>query len=528
MRIFHCLRRSAALILPALLGLGMASPSALAATTQAANLVLISTADLEEAPYGIRGDLMLASDGNIYLASSAGGQGAGSIARIEPNGTVSVLHAFQEAAEGAFSYGKLLQASDGALYGTAFLGGDNSGGVVFRVTLGGEYSVVHDFGTSKTDAGLPYTGVVQAADGYLYGTTLRGGANDKGTVYRLNLAGGDFSILHSFAGSDGENPEGQLVVGNDGLLYGTTLQGGSSNRGVIYRITTGGAFETLYSFPGLRAFTNGLATNETGANPRAGLMLSADGNFYGTAYQGGDVGYGTLYRMTPDGTVSVVHHFGGPSFDAGFPLAAVVQDADGNFYGTSERGGYLDRGAAWRFSPTGGLTLLHGFSGSNLDGAQLYAGLVLANGSLYGATYTDQLLGRGNLFRLELGTGGTLPVQISVSESEIVRGSSVQVTWNGASASGECTKAGIWTGTAAAAGTESITPASAGIYTYGLRCEDANGVSHYGWVALVVNAPPLEPVDGGGGAGAASWLLLLLMAALLTRKLTKETASTCP
>lgn len=527
MRISHYLRRSAALILPALLGLGAVSPHAGAATTQTANLVLISLADLEEAPYGIRGDLMLANDGNIYLASSSGGNGAGSIARVEPDGTVTVLHAFEDASEGAFSYAKLIQASDDALYGTAFLGGENGGGVIFRITLAGEYSILRSFGTSSTDAGLPYTGVVQAADGYLYGTTLRGGQNDKGTVYRINLAGTDFSILHSFDGSDGENPEGQLVIGNDGMLYGTTLQGGSSNRGVIYRITTSGTLETLYSFPGLRAFTDGLATNDTGANPRAGLLLAADGNFYGTAYQGGDTGYGTFFRMAPDGTVTVVHHFTGPSFGGGFPLAGVVQDSLGNFYGTSSRGGYLDRGSAWRIGPAGDFTLLHGFSGSNLDGGDLYSGLLLVNDRIYGATFSDQLLGRGNLFRLELGTGGVLPVQISVSETEIVRGSSVQLTWTAATAT-ECTKAGIWTGTAAASGTETITPASAGIYTYGLRCEDSNGVSHYGWVALVVNAPPLDSVDGGGGAGAASWLLLLLLAALLTRKLIKETASTCP
>jgi uncharacterized repeat protein (TIGR03803 family) len=504
---------------------------AAAERTQGANLspvVVLSATTLEDAPAALRGDLLLANDGNIYFVSSAGGKGLGTIAKLAPNNTLSVVHALADADEGGSSYAKLVQASDGNLYGTTYLGGDQGGGVVFRVTPAGAYTVLHAFDLDNKGAGRPYTGLVQAGDGNLYGTTLRGGDNDRGTVYRIGI-GGEFSVIHSFNGDDGQSPEGTLIVGHDGNLYGTTLQGGTDNRGVIYRISTAGNFERLYSFPSLGAFnSSGLATNTTGANPRAGLLLGADGNYYGTAYQGGAHGYGTLFRMSQTGEVTLVHAFAGPSFGAGFPLSGVVQDADGNFYGTSERGGYINRGAAWRVDTAGTFTLLHGFTGAASEGMQPYAGLLFANGALYGASFSDQVSGTGAIFKLDLGSGGVLPVELSVSATDINVGSGVTLTWS-APAAATCTKNGAWTGDTAITGTESVTPAGAGIYTYGLSCTDAATVVRSTYATVVVRAPPTEPVDGGGGGGGAlSWLLLLLIAALLSAKFIKEIRSPCP
>ncbi len=230
----------------------------------------------------------------------------------------------------------------------------------------------------------------------------------KAPIFRISLTG-DYAIVHHFNGSEGENPEGTLIVGSDGGLYGTTLQGGSDNRGTIYRFTTGGVLTSLYSFPSLSAFSHGVAINATGANPRAGLRLAADGNYYGTAYQGGPTGYGTVFRMTPAGAVSVLHGFGGPATEGAFPLAGVVQDTAGNFYGTTNGNtqlGGIDQGSAWRISSSGQFSLLHGFVDLGPDGSNPYAGLLLANGTIYGASYVDSSLGSGGIFKLDLGSNG--------------------------------------------------------------------------------------------------------------------------
>jgi uncharacterized repeat protein (TIGR03803 family) len=531
MQISPRLRRLTAL-LPLLLLAGI-SP-AQAARTQAANvqpLVPLAAPGVEKAPLFVRSELVLANDGNLYFTSSAGGEGIGTVSKLTPSGTLSVLHALNDTDEGAASYGKIMQASDGNLYGTMYYGGTKDRGVVFKVTLAGTYTVLRSFGQTSKDASNPYTGLVQAADGNLYGTTLLGGAQDMGTVFRIST-NGDFAIVHEFGGSDGRNPEGTLVIGADGNLYGTTLQGGDKNRGAIYRITTGGAFTLLYSFPELGAFSaNAVATNATGANPRAGLLLAADGNFYGTAYQGGTNGFGTVFRITPTGTLNVVHAFTGPSFGGARPLSGLVQDTAGNFYGTTEGGGYLNSGSAYRIDPAGQFTLLHGFTGLTTDGSQPYAGLTLLDGYLYGVTTTDVFGSAGTLFRLELATAGVLPLEFSISETAITQGSSVTVSWSGPAGS-TCSKVGSAWGAAQdaaapAVSSESVTPATAGLYTYIISCTTGT-VVRSAYANVVVSAPPRETVDGGGGTGALSLLPLLLLGALLSRKYFKEISSQCP
>lgn len=514
-----------------------------AAQTQGANAITVVTLsapgeDVETPPRGVRSDLVLADDGNIYFGSYAGGNGAGAIGKLTPDGQLSTLYALAgNGSEGVTLYGSLIQGSDGALYGTSYFGGEEGGGTLFRVTLDGTFSVLHEFGGGTPNAIFPYTGVTEGPDGQLYGTTFRGGTSDAGVVYRIGLDGTNYTVLHHFSTGSGENPEGALVVAPDGMLYGTTMMGGSDNRGVIYRITTSGAHEVLYSFPSLSRFNSqGLATNSTGANPRAGLTLGLDGNLYGTTYQGGEFGHGSFFRMTPAGEVSVVHAFGGPSFDGANPLSAVTQDAAGNFYGTTQAGGYLHRGAAWRLSTDGTYTLLHSFSGTPADGQAPWAGLLFAHGGLYGVTFSDTVGDAGTIFRLDEGSGGVLPVTLTVSQTEIVRGETVTLEWS-APAGATCTKvAGTtgWTGETTVAGTQNVSPPAGG-YAFGLTCVDADDgdestprTVRLAYVGLFVRAPLLQPVDGGGGAGALSLWWLLALAAMLSLRITKEKRSPCP
>jgi uncharacterized repeat protein (TIGR03803 family) len=515
-----CLRRLATALLSSLLTF-VAADEAMA-RSEDANLIgfaPLAVSTLAEAPSGIRGDMIRASDGNFYVVASSGGSGRGVIARVAPDGTVSVVHAMATNDEGYTPYAGVIQGSDGNLYGTTYLGGSKGGGVIYKVALDGTYTVLRSLGLDKQDAVLAYGGLMQAPDGFLYGTTLRGGSNDKGTVFRISTSG-DFSIIHSFGGQDGENPEGTLVLGADGNLYGTTLQGGSSGRGTVFKITTSGTITTLYSFASLGAFNSqGQAVNATGANPRAGLLLAADGNFYGTAYQGGTTGFGTVFRMTPAGVLTTVHSFTGPSFGGAFPLSSVTQDAAGNLFGTTEFGGYLNQGSAWRISTSGQFSLLHSFTGSVLDGYKPYASLLVVGNDLYGVSFADGTSSAGAIFKLDQGTAGVLPVEFSVSTTAIAYGGSATLSWSSPTAS-TCTAGGAWTDTIGTSGSLSVTPTTVGIYTYTLACTDGASVVRTATAALQVNAPALQPVDGGGsgGGGALSVPALLLLGALALRR----------
>jgi uncharacterized repeat protein (TIGR03803 family) len=544
MQLIRQLRRVAAL-LPLALACLAAQPVAAAERTQEANLLpLLSLSapgeDYDDAPRQPRGGMLLARDGNIYFGSQYGGEGTGAIGRITPDNVLSTFFSLKDDGTEGFSiYGPLTQgvAPDDSLYGTAYIGGGEGLGTLFRLTLDGTFTVLHDFGGGGLKPDRPYTGVTVGPDGFLYGTTLFGGDKDVGTVWRIATDGTDFSVLHEFNGDNGAHPEGTLTVGADGMLYGTTAVGGSRNNGTIYRISTSGNHEVLYSFPRLGAFSEDLVpVNSTGAHPRAGLLLSADGNFYGTATVGGEHGHGTLIRMTPQGSVSVVHAFEGPNHGGSQPATAVVQDALGNFYGTSLGGGGFGAGAAWRVSPEGEFTLLHGFTGTAVDGHSPYTGLLLANGSIYGTTSSDGASGFGAIFRLEESTGGPLPVELTVSAREVTAGTAITLTWS-APAGSTCTKTngnGDWKNDAGVAGSQSITPIPA-FYIFGLSCVDADDgdeatprTTRNAYAAVLVTTPLLTPVDGGGGAGSLSLWWLLLAAALLYFKASKEIRPSCP
>ena len=529
---FPCVRRRLVASFLAVLATLVVGQGSAIARTQDSNVVplaQLSVNPADDAPRTPRGNLLMATDGNFYFTSTAGGlDNVGAVARMTPSGVVTTLHSFLRTNDmGNTPFAGVIQATDGHLYGTTYFGADG-GGSVYRVTLAGVFQTLKLFGTTKEDEFFPYAGLLQASDGSLYGSTLRGGLNDKGTVFRITLDG-TFTRLHDFNGDDGENPEGTLIQGADGNLYGTTLQGGTGGRGTIYRITTAGVLTSLYSFPSLSEFSiAGIAINETGANPRAALLLAADGNFYGTTYQGGPNGYGTAFRITPAGALSVFHAFTGPTFGSGYPLAALTQDAAGNFYGTTERSGGMNRGTAYRLSPTGQYSLLHGFTNSAIDGSVPYVSLVPFNGELYGATFSDGTSNAGALFKLNVGDGVSLPVEINVSPSIMELGSSATLTWSSPTANA-CTTGGAWTDTVNTQGSLVVTPSFPAVYNYALACTDTAGVLRFAYASLQVMAPESEPVDGGGGGGGALSLpLLLLLGGGLLRKLHRSHSKNSP
>ncbi len=199
------------------------------------------------------------------------------------------------------------------------------------------------------------------------------------------------TTLHSFGGGDGAYPYAGLVQASDRNFYGTTRDGGASGNcidkcGTVFKITPNGTLTTLHSFGG-----------GDGAYPEAGLVQASDGNFYGTTEFGGVNNYGTVFKITPNGTLTTLHSFGGG--DGAYPEAGLVQASDGNFYGTTTRGGANYYGTVFRITPDGTLTTLHNFGYG--DGAYPYAGLVQASdGNFYGTTLNGGAYGDGTVFRL--------------------------------------------------------------------------------------------------------------------------------
>jgi len=345
-------------------------------------------------PYG---GLIQAGDGNFYGTTELGGvsYGNGTISKMTAQGNLSRFFSFETVAQPEAS---LLQASDGSFYGTTLSGGANHRGAVFKVTPGGTLTILYSFCGQMNcpDGADPSSGLVQARDGNLYGTTIGGGTNNPlcsdacGTVFKITPSG-TLTTLYRFNWTDGTAPPAALVQATDGNLYGTTLQGGANLGGTVFRITTAGTLTTLYNFCSL-------ANCADGNGSEAALVQATDGNLYGTTYSGGSSNVGTVFKITLSGTLTLLHSFS--SSDGAHPAAGLIQATDGNFYGTTSLGGSTvcfsgGCGTIFKVTPSGTLTALHLFDGT--DGFEPIAGLVQAtNGNFYGTTYKGGLYDTGH------------------------------------------------------------------------------------------------------------------------------------
>ena len=316
--------------------------------------------------------LVQASDGNLYGTTAGGGtSGLGTIFQMTTDGTLSLLHSFSGGNDGANPEAGLVQASDGKLYGTTQIDGTGGNGTVFQITTNGSFKVMYSF-TSGAD-GSGANSLVQASDGFLYGTAAYGGVHGNGTVFRITT-NGTFSLLYFFTGgTDGSNPRTGLVQASDGNLYGTTFFGGSAGYGIIFRITTGSTFSTLHSFTGI-----------DGKGPSAAMVQATNGSLYGTALYGGASGYGTAFRIGTNGTFATLHSFTFGA-DGAYPHGSLTQAGDGQLYGTAWTGGTPNYGTIFKMTINGTMTL-YSFAAST-DGLRPYSGLVQASdGNFYGTT----------------------------------------------------------------------------------------------------------------------------------------------
>jgi uncharacterized repeat protein (TIGR03803 family) len=338
-------------------------------------------------------------DGSLYGTTSVGGaHNLGTVFKVTLGGTLTSLHDFAgRPSDGANPYAGLVQASDGNFYGTTPGGGDHDAGTIFKITPTGTLTILHSFST--TDGANPRSALIQGMDGNLYGTTQNGGLGG-GTVFKTTLSG-TLSTVYKFCTvsncGDGFLSFGGLVQGSDGNFYGTTNQGGANHGGTIFKVTPGGTLTTLYSFCSQMSCTDG-------SNPFGVLTQGIDGNFYGTTGEGG-TGIGTVFKITPSGTLTTLHTFSGP--DGGGPEDAMVQATDGNFYGTTNLFGANSGGTVFKVTPSGTFSTVYNFcSLSNCsDGRSSFAGLVQASdGNFYGTTYYGGgPSNSGTAFRLSIG-----------------------------------------------------------------------------------------------------------------------------
>jgi uncharacterized repeat protein (TIGR03803 family) len=425
-------RLSAVVLVASILPLAL-SPGAWA---QAKFKTLYEFTGSKDGQYPVAG-LIFDQAGSLY-GTNGGAHTDGTVFKLTTNldgsWTESVLYSFctlTNCADGASSYAGLIFDAAGNLYGTTVYGGASGGGVVFKLTLNSDgswtESVLYNFCTltNCADGAFPAARLIFDQVGNLYGTTVVGGAHDSGTVFQLTpTADGRWKekVLHHFTyGKDGGSPYAGLIFDAAGNLYGTTMLGGTSGSGNVFKLTPNadGSWRenVLHNFCSV--------TNcGDGAEPFAGVIFDQGGNLYGTTWVGGSrgscpdsgSGCGVAFELTPnsEGTAwkeRVVHRFTGGA-QGGEPRAGLIFDRAGNLYGTTELGGALSLcefagragcGVVFKLAPNSkgawSETVLHRFV--NHPGARPLAGLIFdAAGNLYGTTLGDGTATHGSVFEI--------------------------------------------------------------------------------------------------------------------------------
>jgi uncharacterized repeat protein (TIGR03803 family) len=379
-----------------------------------------------QGPDGINppGALIQAGDRHLYGVTSLGGASnaeEGTVFKINSEGQLTTLYSFcsqNGCVDGSLPAAGLTLATDGSFYGTTEQGGANNRGTVFKITSAGTVTTLYSFCSGANnckDGANPSTGLVQSTTGTFYGTTVRGGISNTchegcGTVFRIT-SGGALITLHSFDSTEGTYPDGALVEWTDGNFYGMTFTGGGSNNcpggcGTVFKVSPSGKLTTLHSFE-----------RTDGYEPVGPLVSASDGNFYGVTQLGGAYGSGTVFRLQPTGSLTTVYSFCAKANcpDGKYPYGALVQATDGNLYGTTSEGGddpscrMLDGcGTIFNLTLTGALTTLHVFG--MVDGANPEAGLLQAtDGNFYGTAFWG-----GNLNCGALGCGTVFSLDIGL------------------------------------------------------------------------------------------------------------------
>jgi len=358
------------------------------------------------------GTLIADSSGNLYGTTVVGGINGchdtgyrcGTVFKVAKNGTEKVLYRFLGGENGIQPIGGVIRDSRNNLYGTTSGGpfGEGTNGNVFEIAADRSEKTLFSF------PGLPAdpSDSLLLLNGVLYGTAETGGTGENctngcGFLFKLTTAGAE-TALHQFGNSnDGEFPAANVISDASGNLYGTTFAGGANGFGTVFKVAANGTESVQYSFAG----------GNDGLFPYGGLVAGASGDLYGTTEYGGgngcDGGYGcgTVFKIAPNGSETVLYQFAGGT-DGANPFAGLIRDKAGNLYGTTFAGGgngcQFGEGCGTVFEITAGgqENILYTFSG-NSDGANPYGGLLMKKGALYGTTTGGGSTGNGVVFKIE-------------------------------------------------------------------------------------------------------------------------------
>jgi len=351
------------------------------------------------------GSLAIGPDGVLYGTTAASGlSNVGGIYRLNSDGSgVSSLFSFS-GTNGAAPQAGLALGSNGTLFGATYNGGISNYGTIFKIgTNGSGYQVLHYF-TGGSDGKNPSGDPIIASNGVVYGVTYFSTSAARGTIYRIDQDGNNYSIVHTFTGTpDGQQARGKLFQGSDGMLYGTTVFGGiSSQLGTIYKVSLDGSvYSTIHPLQN--------STSE-GNQPNAGVCQSVNGFLYGTVYYGGRSNLGAVFTMDTDGNnYSLVWSFQGTAGDGQNPNTELVESSDGFLYGGTYAGG-SGGGALYKIKNdrTGyGVLQIFSSTGGNLNTPSSL--IIGANSALYGTTRYGGGQGGGCVYTL---TSSPLPPRI--------------------------------------------------------------------------------------------------------------------
>jgi uncharacterized repeat protein (TIGR03803 family) len=327
--------------------------------------------------------------GNIYGTTdfcNPNGDGDGVVFKLTPDGTETILHSFTGTADGAQPDGAVTLLRNGDLIGTTTSGGANDSGTLFQLKKNGKLKVLHAF--TSDDGSEARGNLYRDKSGNYYGTALFGGAGGSGTLFKYG-SDGAFTVLHTFTGgADGEFPEHGVVADTAGNLYGVTAFGGANGDGSVFKYDTGGNFSTVYSFTG----------GADGSFLYGGLDIDGDGNLYGSTGDGGAGNSGTVFKLTPGGTLTTLYAFTGGT-DGASPEGDMLLVGK-NLYSTANAGGdpSCQCGVVYEITAKGKEKVLHTFTAT--DGSGYSAGLVLKNGVFYSTVQYGAILQQGAVYSL--------------------------------------------------------------------------------------------------------------------------------
>jgi uncharacterized repeat protein (TIGR03803 family) len=396
--------------------------TALAAPAQSFNVLYTFSGVDNNAVGGYPFSLMLSSNRTLYGTCVNGGANQwGAIYKMTPAGTPSAVYSFTDGTDGGDPHAGLTQGTNGLFYGMAQIGGTNGYGAIFDVstsgTCAGLYSFANEKGVHLTNANGAnpiYPLALNTNNNNFYGTVTDAGTNGYGTVFQITHQG-KVTVFYSFSNMvDGAAPEGPLMLYTNGILYGTAAGGGSNGDGTVFQVTAAGKVTSFYSF------TNG----SDGANPQGALIDGKDGHLYGTCAAGGTNGSGTIFKITTNGVLTPLYSFSpGTNFSGdpadpeyeynadGINPNVLVLGSDGNFYGLAYYGGQNGSGSVFQFTRSGTLNVLHSFNYAqgqpNADGANPTSLLQFTNGNFYGTAKDGGANGTGTFFTIGLPPGIT-------------------------------------------------------------------------------------------------------------------------